>query len=50
MSDSAWRTLFLNSSNLLETCYSEIFEVADYDSDDGFQRFKMSDSIWRITE
>ena len=38
---------FLNSSDLLETRYSGVFGVADYEFEVSSKKFKMADLIWQ---
>ena len=38
---------FSSSSNLLESLYSRIFRIADYEPDVSFSNFKMTDLTWR---
>ena len=39
--------LFLSSSYLLESPYSCIFGITDYESDVSFSKFKIADLTWR---
>ena len=38
---------FWKPHDFRKTLYSEAFEVADYEFDIGFSKFKMADPIWR---
>lgn len=42
MSDPIWPKIFINLSDLLETHYSEVLEVSDYESGVHFIKFKMA--------
>ena len=39
--------IFCKPNDFRGTLYSKVFDVADYEFDNGFSEFKMADLIWR---
>ena len=39
--------IFLKPNDFRGTLYTKVFEVADYEFDIGFSKFKLKDPIWR---